>query len=153
MTRTNVMASGRPQAAVTAMTRSGSSRARRRLMILPVVLALALVTATPAFAATARRPDGYSKLASDNADDTQQRDVAVESNQDADQNSLRPRLRAALRHDAARESEHVAVHRLRPPLDGGRRAAPDVAGGSIMVMQRRRVATPGCKPQIEGSNA
>jgi hypothetical protein len=50
MTRTNVMASSRPQTAGTSMTRSGSSRARRRLMILPVVLALAVAPAAPAFA-------------------------------------------------------------------------------------------------------
>ena len=41
MTRTNVMASSRPETAEPATTRSGTSRARRRLVILPVVLALA----------------------------------------------------------------------------------------------------------------
>jgi hypothetical protein len=51
MTRTNVMASSRPQTAEPATTRSGSSRARRRLVILPVVLALGLASVAPALAA------------------------------------------------------------------------------------------------------
>ena len=51
MTRTNVMASSRPQAVDRAITRSGSSRARRGLVILPVVLALGL--ARPAWAVEA----------------------------------------------------------------------------------------------------
>ena len=50
MTRTNVMASSRPQTADAATTRSGSSRARRGLLILPVVLALGLAPAAPALA-------------------------------------------------------------------------------------------------------
>jgi len=52
MTRTNVMASSRPQTSEgQATTRSGSSRARRRLVILPVVLALSLASVAPALAA------------------------------------------------------------------------------------------------------
>jgi hypothetical protein len=50
MTRTNVMASSRPQTEK-ATTRSGSSRTRRRLVILPVVLALGLASVAPALAA------------------------------------------------------------------------------------------------------
>jgi hypothetical protein len=52
MTRTNVMASSRPQVAALATTRSRSSRARRRLVILPVVLALGLAPVAPALAAS-----------------------------------------------------------------------------------------------------
>jgi hypothetical protein len=52
MTRTNVMASSRPQtSASAATTRSGSSRARRGLVILPVVLALGMAPVAPALAA------------------------------------------------------------------------------------------------------
>jgi hypothetical protein len=51
MTRTNVMASSRPQASEQATTKSGSSRARRRLVILPVVLALGLAPVASALAA------------------------------------------------------------------------------------------------------
>jgi hypothetical protein len=51
MTRTNVMASSRPQAAEAAAERSGSSRVRRRLVILPVVLALGLAPVASALAA------------------------------------------------------------------------------------------------------
>jgi hypothetical protein len=53
MTRTNVMASSRPQTAGTAMMRSGSSPAWRKLVILPVVLAVGLAPAAPALAAEA----------------------------------------------------------------------------------------------------
>jgi hypothetical protein len=50
MTRTN------------ATTRSGSSRARRRLVILPVVLALGLAPVAPALAGTATTPTtGYAE--------------------------------------------------------------------------------------------
>jgi hypothetical protein len=53
MTRTDVMASSRPQAVeAPATTRSGSSRARRRLVILPVMLALGLASVAPALAAS-----------------------------------------------------------------------------------------------------
>jgi Tfp pilus assembly protein FimV len=51
MTRTNVMASSRPQAADAATAKGGSSRARRGLVILPVILALGLAPAVPALAA------------------------------------------------------------------------------------------------------
>jgi hypothetical protein len=51
MTRTNVMASSRPQAAEAAAERSGSSRVRRRLVILPVILALGLAPVASALAA------------------------------------------------------------------------------------------------------
>jgi hypothetical protein len=53
MTRTSVMASSRPQATVDrTTTRSVSSRARRGLAILPVVIALGLAPVAPALGAT-----------------------------------------------------------------------------------------------------
>jgi hypothetical protein len=51
MTRTNVMASSRPQAADAVNEGNGSSRVRRGLVILPVVLALGLAPVAPALAA------------------------------------------------------------------------------------------------------
>jgi hypothetical protein len=64
MTRTDVMASSRPQAQ-TAKSRRGSFRAWRRLIVLPVVLLLgiALVAPTGAVAATTNSEGlaGYSK--------------------------------------------------------------------------------------------
>jgi hypothetical protein len=53
MTRTDVVASSRPQKAVAAPMRKGSSSAMRRLLVLPVAFALtmALVLPTTAFAA------------------------------------------------------------------------------------------------------
>ena len=62
MTRTNVMASSRPQTAGTAAT-GGSSRARRRLVILPVVLALGLAPVAPALAGTTNTTSGYGEKA------------------------------------------------------------------------------------------
>src|ERR1039458_1275264 len=58
MTRTNVMASSMPQTAGTAAT-GGSSRARRRLLILPVVLALGLAPVAPALATAGSATTGY----------------------------------------------------------------------------------------------
>jgi hypothetical protein len=52
MTRTNVMASSRPRTASSTTTRIGFSRARRGLVILPVVLALGLAPVAPALAAS-----------------------------------------------------------------------------------------------------
>ena len=59
MTRTNVMASSRPQAI--AAKRSEASRARRGLMILPVVLALGLAPTAPALAATGTPSTNYAE--------------------------------------------------------------------------------------------
>jgi hypothetical protein len=50
MTRTNVMASSRPEAAGRTKTGSGLFRARRGLAVVPVVLALGLASASPALA-------------------------------------------------------------------------------------------------------
>jgi hypothetical protein len=61
MTRTDVVASSRPQAAEAALMRRGSSRAWRRVVILPVALSLAvaLMASTTAFAA--ETTTGYSQ--------------------------------------------------------------------------------------------
>jgi hypothetical protein len=59
MTRTNVMASSRPQTAAAGTKRSGASRVRRGFLILPVVLALGLASVAPALAA--EPTTGYAK--------------------------------------------------------------------------------------------
>jgi cytoskeletal protein RodZ len=53
MTRTDVMASSRPQAEGAAKLSRGSSSARRRLIVLPVLLLMAVVLATPMSAVAA----------------------------------------------------------------------------------------------------
>jgi hypothetical protein len=60
MTRTDVEASSRPQAAGTEVRRRGSSRAARRLMVLPVALLLAIALAAPTLAATSTSKEGLS---------------------------------------------------------------------------------------------
>ena len=62
MTRTDVMASSRPQAVRTTFKRSGSRRALRRLVLAPLalVLTIALVGPTTAFAA-AESTSGYNQ--------------------------------------------------------------------------------------------
>jgi outer membrane biosynthesis protein TonB len=62
MTRTDVMASSRPQAVRTTFMRSGSRRALRRLVLAPLalVLTIALVGPTTAFAA-AESTSGYNQ--------------------------------------------------------------------------------------------
>ena len=62
MTRTDVVASSRPQAEGAAPMRTGSSRASRRLLALPLalLLAVALVAPTAAFAASTSE-SGYSQ--------------------------------------------------------------------------------------------
>jgi|HubBroStandDraft_2_1064218.scaffolds.fasta_scaffold54949_1 hypothetical protein len=60
MTSTDVEAAHRPQAAGTEAKRTGSSRAARRLMILPVAVLLVIALATTSFAATSTQPlNGY----------------------------------------------------------------------------------------------
>jgi hypothetical protein len=65
MTRTDVVASSRPQAVGAASMRMGSPRALRRLLVLPfaLLLALALVAPTTALAATASKETNYSQTA------------------------------------------------------------------------------------------
>jgi hypothetical protein len=65
MTRTDVVASSRPQAVGAASMRMGSPRALRRLLVLPfaLLLALALVAPTTALAATTSKETGYSQTA------------------------------------------------------------------------------------------
>jgi hypothetical protein len=61
MTRTNVMASGRPQAADAAPMRRGSPSVLRRLSALPIVLLLAIALAVPATALAASTTTGYNQ--------------------------------------------------------------------------------------------
>jgi hypothetical protein len=65
MTRTDVVASSRPQAELAASTRRISRRTSRRRLVLPVVLllAMALVAPTAALAATTNTETGYSQKA------------------------------------------------------------------------------------------
>jgi hypothetical protein len=60
MTRTDVEASSRPQTAGTEAKRRGSSRAARRLMVLPVALLLAIAPAAPTLAATSTSKEALS---------------------------------------------------------------------------------------------
>jgi hypothetical protein len=60
MTRTDVEASHRPQAAGTEVKRRGSSRAARRLMVLPVALLLAIAPAAPTLAASSKSKEALS---------------------------------------------------------------------------------------------
>jgi hypothetical protein len=60
MTRTDVGASHRPQTAGIEAKRRGSSRAARRLMVLPVALLLAIAPAAPTLAATSTSKEALS---------------------------------------------------------------------------------------------
>jgi hypothetical protein len=60
MTRTDVEASSRPQTAGTEVRRRGSSRAARRLMVLPVALLLAIAPAAPTLATTSTSKEALS---------------------------------------------------------------------------------------------
>jgi hypothetical protein len=53
MTRTDVMASSRPRTAGAASMRRGSSRTRRSILVLPVLLLMAFALATPGAAVAA----------------------------------------------------------------------------------------------------
>ena len=83
MTRTDVVASSRPQKADAAPKRKGSARAMRRLVVLPVAFALtmALVLPTAALAAEKRRAVRLQQQT--DADD---RDLPVERKKHADEN-------------------------------------------------------------------
>jgi hypothetical protein len=60
MTRTNVEALTGPQARGTEANRRGSSRAARRLMVLPVALLLAIAPAAPTLAASSKSKEALS---------------------------------------------------------------------------------------------
>ena len=61
MTRTDVVASSRPQAADAASIRGGSSRALRRVLVLPVAVSLAVALMGPTTAFAAGTTTGYSQ--------------------------------------------------------------------------------------------
>jgi hypothetical protein len=60
MTRTDVVASSRPQKAGAAPMRKGSSSAMRRLLVLPVAFALTMALVLPATAPAAEGLSGYN---------------------------------------------------------------------------------------------
>jgi hypothetical protein len=60
MTRTDVVASSRPQKAGAAPMRKGSSSAMRRLLVLPVAFALTMALVLPATALAAEGLSGYN---------------------------------------------------------------------------------------------
>ncbi len=60
MTRTDVVASSRPQKAGAAPKRKGSSSAMRRLMVLPVAFALTMALVLPGAALAAEPLSGYT---------------------------------------------------------------------------------------------
>jgi hypothetical protein len=60
MTRTDVVASSRPQKAIAAPKRKGSARAMRRLVVLPVAFALTMALVLPTTALAAEGLSGYN---------------------------------------------------------------------------------------------
>jgi hypothetical protein len=60
MTRTDVVASSRPQKASAAPKRKGSARAMRRLVVLPVAFALTMALVLPTTALAAEGLSGYN---------------------------------------------------------------------------------------------
>jgi hypothetical protein len=61
MTRTDVMASSRPQTAGAASKRNGSTRIQRGLLILPVLLLMAFALVIPSSAVAAEGTSGYNQ--------------------------------------------------------------------------------------------
>src|SRR5256885_1022609 len=81
MTRTDVMASSRPQAEGTAKLGRRSSGARRRLIVVPVLLLLAVALAAPTSAVAAETTNkeglsGYGKTEEKKAEETKKPEEA-----------------------------------------------------------------------------
>jgi hypothetical protein len=136
MTRTNVMASSRPQTAGTSTTRSGSSRVLRRLMILPVVLALAVAPAAPVLAAStgstynnseAKKPTPNSGTSPSKATKTPAKTVSPATTSSTPATTTKPAKASTLPFTGFDLRWTVGAGLL---LVG--------AGGSILVMQRRQ---------------
>jgi hypothetical protein len=137
MTRTNVMASSRPQTAGTAAT-GGSSRARRRLVILPVVLALGLAPVAPALAvepatgtygnSNAKKPEPKSGTSPSKSTKTPTTTKAVEP-------ATTSTTPTTATEPAKASTLPFTGFDLRWTVGGGLLLI--AAGGSIMVMQRR----------------
>jgi hypothetical protein len=136
MTRTNVMASSRPQTAGTSMTRSGSSRARRRLIILPVMLALAVAPAAPVLAvepnygnsqANKPKPESHNGTSPSKATKTPTKTVSPATTSSTPSTTTQPAKASTLPFTGFDLRWTVGAGLL---LVG--------AGGSIMVMQRRQ---------------
>jgi len=139
MTRTNVMASSRPETAEPATTGSGTSRARRRLVILPVVLALSLASVAPALAAEpatgtygnsgAKKPEskgGVSPSKSTKTPTTPAKTVEPATTSTTPTTSTEPAKASTL---------PFTGFNLTWTVGGGLLLV--CAGGSMMVMQRR----------------
>ena len=149
MTRTNVMASSRPQAADKATTRSGSSRARRRLVILPVVLALGLAPAAPVLAAGSANPalNGYSEK---NKPNTPAGSGTSPSKSTKPPTTPAKTVSPASASVPARSTQPAKATATTLPFTGfdlrwtvGGGLLLVGAGGSIMAMQRRQRREPG----------
>jgi hypothetical protein len=124
MTRTN------------ATTRSGSSRARRRLMILPVVLALGLAPVAPALA-TGGAETGYAKPgAKPPANSGTSPSKSSKAPTSSNATSPATASSSPTTSPAKASSLPFTGFDLRWTVGGGLLLI--AAGGSIMVMQRRQ---------------
>ena len=141
MTRTNVMASSRPETAEPATTRSGSSRARRRLVILPVVLALGLAPVAPALAATPTT--GYAepgaKTPTPKSGTSPSKSTKTPTTSTTPAKAVEPATASTTPTTATEPAKASTLpftgFDLRWTVGGGLLLI--AAGGSIMVMQRR----------------
>ncbi|MGH2904696.1 MAG: hypothetical protein ACRDK7_14100 [Solirubrobacteraceae bacterium] len=137
MTRTNVMASSGPRTAETATKGSGSSHARRRLVILPVVLALGLASVSPALAASPTT--GYAEPGAKTPKSGTSPSKSTKTPTTTPAQSVEP---AATSTTPATSTEPAKASTL--PFTGfnlswtvGGGLLLIAAGGSIMVTQRR----------------
>ena len=130
MTRTDVMASSRPQ---TAAPKSRASRATRWLAVLPIVLTLGLALLAPgsAFAATETNSSGYGQEPNKPETGTSPRKK---------RRPRRPRLSETTPTTTTtpENRQNAALHGLRPAVELRCRPAPD---GS-RLLDRRRAAPP-----------
>jgi hypothetical protein len=128
MTRTN------------ATTRSGSSRARRRFVILPVVLALAVAPVAPALATGSSAETGYAKPGAKKPTPSSGTSPSKSSKTPTSSNTTSPATASSspttTTSPAKASSLPFTGFDLRWTVGGGLLLI--AAGGSIMVMQRRQ---------------
>jgi hypothetical protein len=136
MTRTDVVASVRPQAHEATSIRRRSPRASRRLLG-PPGCAAADRRACGADHSLRRGSHDNHRLQPDPAG-TGQRDVAVQRKKHAEKRNCSGESYEHSDHDDDGEIKHPAVHRVRPSLDGWHRAAPDGCG----LLDRDSAASP-----------